>query len=78
MIKSTSLLMFHCSQAFHSKCARALGIDNLKNDPRIRADTHDSYNYKMLSKWRAIPNAEEKPEKDIGTHLVKRLMRLNV
>ena len=47
-------------------------VENLKNDPeiRLRADSYDTYNYKTLSKWGAIPNAEEEPWSQIGIDMV--------
>ena len=42
----------------------------IKDDPRLRADSHDTYNYKTLSQWGAIPNAEEKPWRQSGTEQI--------
>ena len=72
--------IFYYSQVFHTICVieRFKDVENLKNDPeiRLRADSHDTYNYKSLSKWGAIPNREEKPWRQIGTNHLKERLKL--
>ena len=68
-------VIFYCSQAFHTKCIVDLE-DLVENDPRLKADVYDTYNYKKLAKWGAIPNAEEKPWKQIGKQHLKEMLKL--
>ena len=69
-------LVFYCSQTFHTSCVIEVfkDVENFKNDPRLRADLHDTYNYNTLSNWGAIPNAEEKPWKQIGKQHLKEML----